>query len=216
MSQIPLVTPSHSVRRLAGASVILAVSQIIGMMLNFLSVSTIQHTFSKADNGTFFWVQQLSGFAFIIIAEMGMHSVVMRLYVEASADRSAQDEILRSFFQLRFLLWLATSIVLLGVCLALEPQISLVMALYALYSLIAARSILLRTVLETRRRAQNRQLAPALAGLLDMALMSIFILADRENLTPLRVVVWFCLAALPGFILLLAIDGQWKLLDKAL
>ncbi|MBL7990705.1 MAG: polysaccharide biosynthesis protein [Candidatus Kapabacteria bacterium] len=212
MSQIPLVTPSHSVRRLAGASVILAVSQIIGMMLNFLSVSTIQHVFSKADNGTFFWVQQLSGFAFIIIAEMGMHSVVMRLYVEASADRSAQDEILRSFFQLRFLLWLATSVVLLGVCLALEPQISVVMALYALYSLIAARSILLRTVLETRRRAQNHQLVPALAGLLDMALMSIFILADRENLTPLRVVVWFCLAALPGFILLLAIDGQWKLL----
>lgn len=182
------------------------------MVLNFLSVSTIQHTFSKADNGTFFWVQQLSGFAFIITTEMGMHSVVMRLYVEASADRGAQDGILTSFFQLRFLLWLVTSLALLGICLVHEPQISVVMVLYSLYSLIAARSILLRTVLETPRRAQNRQLVPALTGLLDMALMSIFILADRESLTPLRAVIWFCLAALPGFILLLVMDNQWKLL----
>ncbi len=182
------------------------------MMLNFLSLSTLQHSFSKADNGTFFWVQQLSGFAFIIITEMGMHSAVMRLYVEASADREAQDRILTAFFQLRFLLWLATTVVLLSICFVLEPQIIVVMTLYALYSLIAARSILLRTVLETPYRAQNRQLVPALTGLLDMVLMSIFILADRENLTPLRAVIWFCLAALPGFFILLGINGQWKLL----
>jgi O-antigen/teichoic acid export membrane protein len=214
LPQTPLSTPPPSLRRLAGASIILAVSHIIGMALLLLTFSTIQHSFSKAENGTFFWVQQLSGFAFIIVTEMGMHSAVMRLYVEASADKDTQDSIITTFFQLRFALWLATSLVLLGICFAVEPQLFAVMALYALYSLIAARSILLRTVLETRRRSQNRQLLPAMTGLLDMVLMSAFVLADREYLTPLRVVSWFCLAALPGFFILLIADGQWKLLVK--
>lgn len=182
------------------------------MILNFLSLSTLQHSFSKADNGTFFWIQQISGFAFFIFTEMGMHSAVMRLYVEASADGEAQDRILTAFFHLRFLLWLGTTVILLSICFVLEPQIITVMMLYAFFSLIAARSILLRTVLETPRRAQNRQLVPALTGLLDMALVSIFILADRDHLTPLRAVIWFFLAAIPGFFILLGIDRQWKLL----
>lgn len=184
------------------------------MVLLLLSFSTIQHAFSKAENGTFFWVQQLSGFAFIIVAEMGMHSAVMRIFVEASSDKGAQDRIITTFFKLRFVLWLSTSLVLLVICFVIEPELFAVMAIYALYSLIAARSILLRTVLETRRRSENRQLLPALAGLLDMALMLAFVFADREHLSPFRVVLWFCLAALPGFVILLVANGQWKLLTK--
>jgi hypothetical protein len=60
--------------------------------------STIQHTFSKADNGTFFWIQQISGFAFLIVAEMGMNAVVTRLFVEQHDNPSAQDHILTTFF----------------------------------------------------------------------------------------------------------------------
>jgi O-antigen/teichoic acid export membrane protein len=210
-------TPHSSpfaLRRLAGAGAILVGNQLLGMGLLLFAFSTIQHTFSKADNGTFFWIQQISGFAFLIVAEMGMNAVVTRLFVEQHDNPSAQDHILTTFFYVRFVLWCISALGILGFVLLTEPSMSLLMMVYAMYLGLAARGTLFRSVLEMRHRARNAQLLPALAGLLDAMLLCGIIVLDRANLTPFRAVVWFTVSAIPGFVIMLLADAQWRLFLK--
>jgi O-antigen/teichoic acid export membrane protein len=204
-------TPLHSARHLAGAGIILMGSQIVGMVLQVLVFSTIQHQFSQAENGTFFWIQQIAGLALLILAEMGMNSIVIRMYVEHHEDSEAQDRIITTFFWLRFGLWLLTSLILCGFVALTEPEILFSVALYALYSGIAARSALLRMVLETRRRAVNDQLLPALAGLSDIVLLGIATFILRNALTLPLVMLLFVLTALPGMIIMILAGKQWRL-----
>lgn len=199
----------HSARRLAGAGGILMGSQVIGMVLQLLIFSTIQHQLSQADNGTFFWIQQISGLAFLIVAEMGMNSVVIRMYVEHQDNIQQQNRIMTTFFGLRLGLWLITTLGVCGFALLTEPDIIRHIVLYAVYLGIAARGTLFRMVLEIRRRAVNDQMLPALAGISDIVLMSLAVLALREHLTLWAVMTLFVLTSLPGFIVMLFGDKLW-------
>jgi O-antigen/teichoic acid export membrane protein len=206
-----LHSPSTGLRRLASATGILIAAQMLGAALQLVSLRTVQDTLTKAANGEFFWIQQVSMFVFFAMAEMGMTSVATRIVIQHA---EAHDRIIATFFKLRILLWLLASVILCAFS-AITSSVHLAsLSAYALFSLIGARTLLLRPVLELRRRSENRQLLPALTGLLDAALFAICILSDAAMLTPLRVMIWFLVSALPGFLIMLLADQQWRSIWK--
>lgn len=214
MSDSPTFThnaPNSWRQRIAGAGIVLILSQVLGNALQVFVFSSIQHTLSKADNGAFFWVQQITSFPLIIFVEMGMNSVAMRMAVEQRHD-GFDSALLPTFFRLRLFLWAVVTLALLTFVYFSEQELLPLVCVYSFYCGIAARGTLLRSVLELPRRSENRQLLPALAGVLDIILACVFIIIDKEHLTPFRVIVLFCLASSPGFLVLLFIDKGWKIL----
>jgi O-antigen/teichoic acid export membrane protein len=199
-------SPHTGLRRIANATGILIAAQILGAVLQLVSLRTVQDTLTKSGNGEFFWVQQVSMFAFFVMVEMGMTSIATRMVAQ---QPDTQDRIIATFFKLRVLLWILASLVVCVFCFVRSPQNLSQISIYALFSLIGARTMILRPVLEVRRRAQNLQLLPAFAGLLDAALFAVFIFADASTLTPFRVMVWFLVSAVPGFVIMLCADQQW-------
>jgi O-antigen/teichoic acid export membrane protein len=202
----PLSSPT-GVRRIANATGILVAAQILGAALQLVSLRTVQDTLTKSGNGEFFWVQQVSMFVFFVTVEMGMTSIATRMVAQ---QPDAQDRIIATFFKLRILLWMLASVVICAFCALASPHNLVQISIYALFSLIGARTMILRPVLELRRRAQNLQLLPAFVGVLDAALFAVCIFADATALTPLRVMIWFLVSAVPGFLAMLLSDTQWR------
>lgn len=204
-------TPSR-LQHLAGATGILLAAQILGAVLQLFSLRTVQDALSKSANGEFFWVQQVSMFVYFIFVEIGMNAVATRLVVVAHEADNRRERIITSFFKLRFLLFCAATLLLLGYTALFVPMAVQQMFVYALSSLFSARSLMLRSVLELQHRAQNFQLLPAFTTVLDTVLFAAFVAADRASLTPLRVMFWLFCSSLPGFLVMLLARQQWKML----
>ncbi|MCS6809528.1 MAG: oligosaccharide flippase family protein, partial [Bacteroidota bacterium] len=200
---------ASSVQRIASAGTILAASQIAGMILQVFMFSLIQHRLSHADNGTLFWIQQTSALAFLLFTEMGINSVVTRLYVAYYTEPHVQERVITTFLIVRFGLWLLTSLGLCAFAIITEPTIIEYVALYLIYSGIAARGALLRMVFELRRRASNRITLPALASLLDLILTCSALMLMRDQLSLATVIIAFALGSVPGFVIMLLSDKQW-------
>ncbi len=201
----------HRIKQLAGATGILLVAQILGAALQLFSLRTVQDALSKSANGEFFWVQQVSMFVYFIFVEMGMNAVATRMVVQEPERR---ERIITSFFKLRFLLFCAATVLLLGYTAFFVPMAVPQMAIYALFSLLSARSLMLRSVLELQHRSQNFQLLPALTTILDALLFAMFVAIDSASLTPLRVMFWLLCSSLPGFFVMLLARKQWQMLWK--
>jgi O-antigen/teichoic acid export membrane protein len=199
------------IRRMVNATGILLAAQILGAGLQLLALRTVQNTLSKAANGEFYWVQQVSMFAFFTFVEMGMNAVATRLVVQ---NEHRKERIIATFFKVRLLLWCVASLCLGLYAWAVVPDALAQLSIYAVFSLLGARSLLLRSVLEVSQRARNLPLLPALSGVLDVALFAVCTIADPVPLTPMRVMAWLLVSAVPGFCIMLAAEGQWKWLWK--
>jgi O-antigen/teichoic acid export membrane protein len=208
----PTTIPSSSpLRRIAGATGILIAAQILNAALQLISLRTVQNNLTKAENGEFFWVQQISLFVMFTFVEMGMNAIATRMVIQSPLRK---DGIISTFFRLRLAMWCAASAVLCSYTAVFAPNLFVETSLYMLCSLLASRSLMLRSVLEIDQRSQNLPLVPALTGVLDALLLACFIVFDPMPLTPLRVVVWFLLSAIPGFCIMLLQDKQWKYLFR--
>jgi O-antigen/teichoic acid export membrane protein len=196
-------------RRLANAGLILVVSQIVGTVVQVLTYRTIQSTLSKAENGDFFWAQQIGMLITTIVVEMGLGSVALRMVAQ---DEKNTDRIVATLFTMRSVLWLAAAMLIAGIGALQGIETLQLLSVFALYSLIGARSSLLRAVLEMPRRARNLPLVPALAGLLDIVLFALLVVLDKQPLTAFRAMLWMAIASVPGFLVMLLTDTQWRTL----
>lgn len=196
-------------RRMASATGILLAAQILGAMLQLLALRTVQDTLSKAANGEFYWIQQVSFFVYFVLVEMGLTTIAMRMVVQ---DAEHEWRVIATVVKMRMMLWFVSSIGLLFFCWLASPQILLEMSIYAVFSLIGARTLLLRPALELHRRSRNMQMLPAMTGLLDTICFLVLIFVDSGHLTPLHVMVCFLISAIPGFCIILFADKQWQIL----
>jgi O-antigen/teichoic acid export membrane protein len=190
----------------------LIASQILNALFSFLTNRIILSAFTKDEFGTFFLVQQIGLSLLTCIVEAGMTTVTMGIVIR-SPDRT--DSIIATLFKLRLWLWCAASLVLAGVGIWYGADMIPLLLLWSLSCLIAAKSQLQRGVLEITTRAANNQILAAGAGLTDAVLLLGFVWFDRAHLTVLTVLVWYVLSSVPGFVLLLVRNRQWRSLRMA-
>ncbi len=181
-------------------------------LLTFLSYRIILGTLTKEEHGELFFVQQLGNFFMVCFAEAGMTTVTLGMVIQ---HPETERRTIATLFKMRLMLGFVVSVVFVGLAAWYGWQFAPLFALSALGLLIAARSHVLRGVLELKRKARSEQVPAALAALSDAVVLLVFLWFDREHLTTLTVLMWFVLASLPGFLGLLLLDNQWRTIRAA-
>jgi O-antigen/teichoic acid export membrane protein len=195
-------------RRILSGTAISLGAQVIGYILYFFAIRAILSGLSKEENGELFGIQRIAEFIIALGVEAGMNTVVLRKLVQNEAD---SDAILATFAKMRFMLWLAASSVLAIVGWIFMPEHIGLLLVWSLYSLLSAKSVLWRFVFELRYRARTNLLPVYLLGLLDTVLFLAVIYFIPRPLTAEYIITGFCISALPGFLVLLILTGDWRL-----
>jgi len=209
VSESSMDTNSRRNRRILSGTAISLGAQVIGYILYFFAIRAILSGLSKEENGVLFGIQRIAEFILALGVEAGMNTVVLRKIVQNEEDA---DVILATFAKMRFMLWLVASALLAVVGWIFIPEHLSLMLIWSVYSLIAAKSILWRFVFELRYRAHTNLLPVYLLGLLDTLLFLAVIYFIPQPLNAEYIIVGFCLSAIPGFVILVLLTGDWKLL----
>lgn len=190
--------------RVISASLWVFGSQILTLLLVFVAQRIILSSLDPVSNGTLFLERRLTEVIVGILADFGMNGIVVR---RVAQDPERAPQILASAFYVRLALWTLCSL-LVGVA-GLFSELAIAdVILWAVYMLIASRTALLRYTLETRLRAASDFRLPSLFAVVDALLFVALIALWKDSLTPSVVIQAFVLSAIPGFIVLLAIDRR--------
>jgi O-antigen/teichoic acid export membrane protein len=222
-----LLPAESSLRRIMSSFGILLLSQMLSALLAFFTYRLILSTFTKAEHGELFWVQQVGTLVLTCLVEAGMTTVTLGIIIrqqqianlntalnttlnaDSSADSSV-EVIIATLFKLRLALWTAATLVLAGVGFLHSVDTVPLLVLWAVQCFFAGKIQLLRGVLELRRKSFSDQIPSALASIADSVLLLALVWLDREHLTTLSVLCWAVLSAIPGFVWLLLQDKQWR------
>jgi O-antigen/teichoic acid export membrane protein len=194
-------------RILSGTAVSLG-AQIVGYILYFFAIRAILSGLTQEENGALFGIQRIADLVLALAVEAGMNTVVLRKVIQNEQDA---DVILSTFAKLRLMLWLAASALLALFGVLFMPENISLLLIWSIYSFIGAKSVLWRFVFELRYRARTNLLPVYLSGLLDTILFLIVMYFLPRPLTAMDIITGFCISALPGFLLLVFLTGDWKL-----
>ncbi len=201
--------PSNAAHTIISGTSIIVFTQVLSALLSFVTYRIIQSTFTKEENGEFFWIQQVGAFVMTCFVEAGMTTIATGIAVREPENEAA---IISTLFKLRFVLWCAGTFILMALCFWYGWDLTIPMMLWAVHLFLSGKIALLRSVLEIRRRARSNQLLPSLAMLLDSVLLVVLVWMDARHLTTLTVMGWLVLSALPGFVWMLLLDKNWHIL----
>lgn len=196
-------------RKLFSQAGILFIAQIVNFSLYFVTQRFILSNFSKDENGVLFMIQRVGELAIFILVEAGMTDITLREVVQNQLNT---DEILASLLKLRIILWSIVSGIMILVSMLIAPAYSVTLLIWFAYLLIAFKGTMIRAIFEIKLRVLNRIKIFALSGVLDSFFLLILVYFDRKNLTPERIIFWFFISSIPGFIAMVIACNPMKII----
>jgi O-antigen/teichoic acid export membrane protein len=200
-------------------TLIVLIGQALTFILNFLTQRLINTSLSLTDNGTFFLIQRISELALIICVEAGLYNIVLRMLI--AQDKHDQVLLTRSFFQLRFVLWLLTSIIVTVVLHAVYGVLPIATILWCVSYGFGARTLILRPILESQWRMQSQFFLPTILSVIESAMVLVCLATDTYILAPQfgrvrgsfigieHIAGWYMVIASSGFFVTLLLTKQW-------
>lgn len=208
-SENPSASSDFSTRSILIGTGWLIVSQILGAVLYFIAYRFILSTFTKDEHGDFFWIQQIGTLIMICLVEIGMTTVATGL---VARDGYPVEKVTNTLLTIRLILWVMATIVLGGIAVWRDISILPLFIVWSLHALIAAKVQIIRSVLEIQRRAASDQFPSSLAGLLDAIIFLGLIWLNKDYLSALSVMVFLVVSSVPGFVVMLLLDKQYRAL----
>jgi len=192
-------------QRVAKGSAWIVASQGVSLVLVFVAQRIILSSLTREQNGTLFFERRMTDLIVSLLVDFGMNAIIIRRTVQ---QPDMARTILSSAFAFRCFMWIVATGA--SVAYAFYSGYSGVdVIIWSFYILIAARTTLLRYVLEAPYRTTSRFHFVSLLGIADAVLFTVLIWFWRESLDPSHVITAFAISAIPGFFALFAIDrGQ--------
>lgn len=190
-------------RVLSGGLLLLA-SQGIAVIVTFLAQRMILSELTKDANGELFTVRRLADLIVLSFVDLGINGIAMRRMVQTPGRVS---EIVSSLFAFRALAWFVASLV----CIAIATTVGLApadVAMCCLFLFLNSRAGIVRYVLELPSRSVVRFGLVNALSLLDVVLFAVLVFVFRTDLTPSLVLRLFVVSAVPGFLILFALEQR--------
>ncbi len=201
MASTPNNERSLSARVLTGSAWIIG-SQGAILLLVFLAQRMILSTLTKEENGTLFFERRMTDLIVGIMVDLGINGILIRRVVQ---EKERASLIISSAIALRLGMWtIATVISATYAYVAGYAVVDVVV--WSIYLLIAARTTMLRYAVEAPYRSTSRFHVISLLGVADALLFTGMIWWWRESLDVYTVIIAYMISAIPGFVILVALD----------
>lgn len=188
-------------RVISGSSLIIF-SQASSLLLVLFAQRIILSTLTKEDNGILYFERRFTEFAIGIFVEFGLSGIILR---RVAQNPSSAGRIISSALAFRFVMWSVATVLCVAYA-VVSGYSPLDVFLWSLCLLVASRSSLLRYTIETYRRSKSKFGLVTSLAVLDSVLFLAFIVLWQDSLSPSRVILSLVLSAIPGFLILLALD----------
>lgn len=180
-------------------------AQLLAGLAQFFITKVILSSLSVHDAGVFFGLQRWSDFFSALFIEMGLSNIIMR---EIAKAPDQVPTLISTYARVRLYSWLLTTATVGAGTVLFDAELSPVVVFLFISLGFAGRTVMLRSVFDSRYRARAQMAMPSLMVILDTVLHLGLLYFYPYQHTLISISALSAVAMIPGFVLLAITSGE--------